>query len=129
MTAELYGRGLAFPVRTDTSGRLAEAAGAAKIEDSIRIILGTQYGERVMRPRFGCNLRSLAFAPNNTATAQLARYYVEEGLRRWEPRIDLLDVLVQNDNRGGALVIHIHYRLKGAEDLRTFPYRFPLEQA
>ena len=86
---DYYGRGIAFPVRLGPAG-LAESSGARKVEESIRIILGTQYGERVMRPTFGCNLRTLAFAPNNAATANLARYYVEEGLRQWEPRIDLL---------------------------------------
>ena len=83
---ELYGRGLSFPLQLGPTGGISESAGVRKVEEAIRIILGTQYGERVMRPTFGCNLRSLVFAPNNTATANLARYYVEEGLKQWEPR-------------------------------------------
>jgi phage baseplate assembly protein W len=98
-----------------------------RIEESILTILGTGYGERVMRPRFGCNLKSLAFAPNNDATANLARYYVTEGLTRWEPRIDLVDVTVRNDNAGGVLLIEITYRAKVTQDTRNLVYPFYLE--
>ena len=79
MDAGFYGRGMAFPVRLGVAG-INVSDGTDKVEESIRIILGTQYGQRVMRPRFGCNLGSLAFAPNNASTANLARYYVAEGL-------------------------------------------------
>lgn len=91
------------------------------------MILGTQYGERVMRPRFGCNLKSLVFSPNNTATANLARYYVEEGLRQWEPRIELVNIVVENDNQQGALLIHITYRLSATPEVHNMVYPFYLE--
>ena len=124
---DYYGRGLSYPLRLAPAG-LAESAGVSKVEESIRIVLGTQYGERVMRPTFGCNLMALAFAPNNTATAHLARYYVEDGLRRCEPRIDVIEVLVENDSAGGRLLIHVHYRLKATPDVQSLVYPFYLEQ-
>jgi phage baseplate assembly protein W len=123
---DVLGRGLAFPVRPGRFG-LARSAGPAKVEECIRIILGTQYGERVMRPRFGANLRSLVFAPNNATTADLARYYVQEALTRWEPRIELVDVTVTNDNQLGELRIDITYRLRATQEVRTLVYPFSLE--
>lgn len=127
MDPDIHGRGIAFPVRLGPAGP-AESAGVRKIQESIRIILGTQYGERVMRPDFGCNLKRLLFAPNDESTAGLARYYVEEGLTRWEPRIELLDVTVTNDGAGAALSIDISYRVRatGAADRLVLP--FPLER-
>lgn len=130
MSTELYGRGLRFPVQVGVAG-LDESAGVAKVDESIRIILGTAYGERVMRPRFGANLTSLAFAPNNTSTANLARYYVEEALTRWEPRIELVTVDVENVHDGGQpglLLIHITYRLRATQDVRTLVHPFALER-
>jgi phage baseplate assembly protein W len=126
MDAEFYGRGMTFPVQLGVAG-ISQSAGADKVEQSIRVILGTQYGQRVMRPRFGCNLGSLAFAPNNGSTANLARYYVAEGLATWEPRIDVLDVSVVNDNLGGTLLIDITYRLRATQDVSNLVYKFPLE--
>lgn len=127
MNAEFYGRGISFPVQLGVLG-FGQSAGARKVEESIRIILGTQYGERVMRPRFGCNLKSLAFAPNNASTANLARYYIEEGLTQWEPRIDLVDVSVANDNLGAKLLIDITYRLRATQDVHNLVYPFYLER-
>jgi phage baseplate assembly protein W len=123
-----YGSGISSPLRVDTTGGIAVSAGVTKVEQSIRTILGTQFGERVMRPTFGCNLKSLVFAPNNPATANLARFYVEDGLARWEPRIDVLGVVVENDNANGTLVISIHYCLKASQGVRSMDYTFSLEQ-
>ncbi len=129
MSIDFYGHGMSYPMQLGTSGGIRESAGVEKIDESIRIILGTQYGERLMRPRFGCNLKSLAFAPNNEATANLARYYVEEGLRQWEPRIDVFEVFVENDYDNNALIIYIHYRLRATQDVRGMIYPFYLEQS
>ena len=60
-----YGQGMSFPVALDPTGAIQISAGQANIQQSIYIILGTQYGERVMRPTFGCNLKSLVFAPSS----------------------------------------------------------------
>jgi phage baseplate assembly protein W len=129
MSIDFYGSGITYPMQVGTSGGIRQSTGIQKIEESIRIILGTQYGERLMRPRFGCNLKSLVFAPNNTATANLARYFVETGLRQWEPRIDVLDVQVKNDNPNGQLVIAIHYRLHATQDVHTTIVPFVLGAA
>jgi phage baseplate assembly protein W len=127
VSADLYGQGMTYPLQLGVNG-VRESAGAEKVEESIRIILGTQYGERLMRPRFGSNLRSLAFAPNDVTTANLARYYVTEGLSQSEPRIDVLDVTVDNDTAGGALLIGISYRLRSTQDVRNLVYPFYLDQ-
>jgi len=132
MSDRFYGRGLGFPLElaaptTDTTRGLAESGGVAKIAESIEIILGTQYGERLMRPQFGCNLRSLVFAPNDSATANLARYYITEGLTRWEPRIEVLDVSVANDVSGVQLSIEINYRVRVTGDVHSLVFPFPVE--
>jgi phage baseplate assembly protein W len=128
MADEHLGLGLAFPLRVGIRG-LAESAGVARVEESIRVILGTQYGERVMRPQFGANLKGLIFAANNATTASLASYYVKDALDRWEPRIDVLDVLVTNDLQMGQLVIEIRYRLRATAQEHLFVYPFALERA
>jgi phage baseplate assembly protein W len=132
MSDRFYGRGLGFPLElaaptTDKTRGLAESGGVAKIAESIEIILGTQYGERLMRPQFGCNLRSLVFAPNDSATANLARYYITEGLTRWEPRIEVLDVSVANDVSGVQLSIEINYRVRVTGDVHSLVFPFPVE--
>jgi phage baseplate assembly protein W len=127
MSNTFSGSGRGYPLQIGTSGNIRGSSGVRRIEESIRIILGTQYGERVMRPRYGSNLKSLVFAPNNEATANLAHYYVQQGLGQWEPRIEVLDVLVTNDNQRGLLNIEIHYRLRATQEEQSITIPFALE--
>ncbi len=124
---DILGRGFAFPLRPDARGAIQSSRATQKVQESIRIILDTQYGERVMRPTFGCNLRSLAFAPNNASTANLARHYVEEGLTRWEPRILLVQVSVQNDLAADRLLIRVDYRLTATYEPQNLVHPFYLQ--
>jgi phage baseplate assembly protein W len=97
------------------------------VEESIRIILGTARGERVMRPDFGANLNRLSFSPNNTSTAGLAIFYVQEALAKWEPRIELLDVDAEQDgNDANTLLITVDYRIVSTNTEHNLVYPFYL---
>lgn len=128
MNTDFLGKGFAFPLQTNQRGGISVSKHEEKIKESILTILGTQYNERVMRPDFGCNLKSLLFAPNNTSTANLARHYVEEGLTKWEPRIALDEVIVENDNSENKLLIHVSYRIKSTNEPGNLVYPFYLDQ-
>jgi phage baseplate assembly protein W len=121
-----YGRGVAFPVAVGVRGGIRESAGTSAIEESIRVILGTQHGERVMRPEFGCNLRHLVFEPMNEATLNVARHLVDDGLTRWEPRIEVMQVEVQAANELGVLTIQVSYRVRATQEIGTLVYPFYL---
>lgn len=119
------GNGLNFPVKTDARGQIVLVTGAEDIEQSIRIILSTRPGERVMRPTFGCRAHELLFEPRSAATASLLQEYVHQALRMWEPRIDVQQVSVSNDNsQVGALLVHIHYEIKATHDTRSIVFPF-----
>src|SRR5262245_60499291 len=97
--AEFLGKGWQFPVAADDKEEVkpslkgfALAKYEESIKQSIRIILSTPLGERVMRPDFGCAIHELVFAPNSAATQGMAEHHVSEALLRWEPRIEVLNV-------------------------------------
>ena len=122
---EFLGQGLSFPLQINPRGELALVTGATDIEQSIGIILGTIPGERVMRPQFGCRAWELVFAPANAATRGLLTIYVRQALEFWEPRINLLDVIVTNDsNQDSALLVEIRYEIKSTHDPRSIIYPF-----
>jgi uncharacterized protein len=68
MNTDILGKGFAYPMRLSPAGGVAQSRHTQKIQESIRVILGTQHGERLMRPTFGSNLKRLLFAPNSRAT-------------------------------------------------------------
>ncbi|MFI6099618.1 GPW/gp25 family protein [Lentzea sp. NPDC051213] len=122
---DFIGRGVSFPVRTDATGSVALVDGDREIVESIRLILATAPGERPMRPEFGCAIHDLVFAPADSSTAGQIAYEVRLSLERWEPRIDLVDVVVdfaEADN--GTLLIDIRYTLRDANDPRNLVFPF-----
>jgi hypothetical protein len=119
------GQGVAFPLQVNARGEIALVDGDHDIEQSIRIILGTRPGERVMRPEFGCRASELLFEPRNSATETQMQQYVEQALRRWEPRIEVQWVSVMTDNtQDGAIVVEVNYLVKATHDERSIVYPF-----
>lgn len=116
----------AFPVRAGPDGDIALAADEDAIRQSIRIILATDPGERVMRPDFGAGLRALAFEPMGATTTALAKHRVEEALIRWEPRIDSVVAAVTAEPRLGRLTIDVRYRVRSTNTFYNLVYPFYL---
>lgn len=127
MNRENLNHGFSSPLRFNSRGGTEAVQLNEQIRQSIRVILGTELGERRMRPNFGSNLHTLLFAPNNTGTANLARLYVEEALETWEPRILLEDVKVQNHNQAGELVIQIFYQIIETDEFDETAILFNLQ--
>jgi Bacteriophage baseplate protein W len=108
----LYGQGLSFPPRVGADGRLAWSEGEDNVRESIRIILLTEPGERVMLEDFGCGLRKFLFEPNTVTTRQLIRERVVRAIGHWEPRVKVDDVAVEADPENPRLIgINIFFRL------------------
>ncbi|HUG48100.1 MAG TPA: GPW/gp25 family protein [Candidatus Limnocylindria bacterium] len=132
MANEFIGAGWAFPLRLDQTGGFALVSDEREIEESIRLIIGTAYGERPMRPDFGCAIHDFVFAEADAATAGRITYEVRASLHRWEPRIEIEDIVVSVDEQEPSLLyIDIRYRIRNSNDPRNlvFPfYTIPAEQ-
>lgn len=125
MAQEFIGAGWAFPLRTDATGSIALVTREQEIEESIHLILGTAYGERPMRPEFGCGIHDYVFAPANASTAGLVADAVRQSLERWEPRVDVVDVVVSPAPLDAStLYIDIRYTIRGTNDPRNLVFPF-----
>ena len=126
--SEFLGRGWAFPTTLGVDGEVASAALEEDVRQAILIILGTEPGERVMRPDFGTGLRSLAFEPISATTKALAQHRVEQALARWEPRIDSVTMTVDADRALGQLQITLGYRVRSTNTFYNLVYPFYLAE-
>jgi len=125
MSEEFVGAGSSFPVRTDPTGRIALVSSDREIEESIRLILGTAFGERPMRPDYGCAIHDYLFAGVDSETAGRIALAVRASLIRWEPRIDLLDVRIKFDGEDSELIyIDIRYSVGDVNDPRNLVFPF-----
>ncbi|KAF0956733.1 MULTISPECIES: GPW/gp25 family protein [Rhodococcus] len=119
------GRGVAFPVRPDVvRGALAYRAGAEKVREAIELILRTEPGERVMRPRFGCGLRQFLMEPNTVATRARLERTVAAALATHEPRISLAAVTATpgEDPALVHLTIRYQHRFDATQGLLVYPF-------
>lgn len=123
------GVGWSYPPAVDPDGTIALAAYEEDVRQAIRIILGTEPGERVMRPTFGAGLRSFVFEPISTMTISRLENRVREALITWEPRIDVRTVTVTQDvAQAGRLLVEIEYLVRATNAIQNLVYPFYLQE-
>ncbi len=85
--------GMAYPLKFNGLGKISsssvEPGNPAHIMESIRQIIGTRQGERVMRPEFGANLEDLVFMPQSHTEISVAVHNIGTQVARWEKRVNL----------------------------------------
>lgn len=132
MSDDFIGRGIGFPMRVDPTGGIALVSHFQELEEAMRLVLGTAFGERPMRPDFGCGIHDFVFSPVDASTAGHLAREVRSSLQRWEPRVRVVSVDVTVD-RGdeSVLYIDISYQPVTTNDVRNlvFPfYTIPAEE-
>ena len=130
MDKPFLGRGVGFPIQLD-NGDIKDAKDEESIRQSIKIILGTAKGERVMRPDFGCGIYDLVFEMTTASTAGKISQAVREALLRFEPRIDVIDIQVtsKSDDEGEKIFISIDYQVRATNNAFNLVYPFYLERS
>jgi len=129
MSRNILGKGWAFPVLPDIKGNIKSSQYEKSIEESIRIILNTTPGERLMRPDFGYMINEMVFSPNRPQSITQAEHYVREAIVRWEPRVILKEVRGESDLDNETVVnINIFYEIRSVNTFFNMVYPFYLER-
>lgn len=123
---DFVGQGVDYPLRFDEQGRLSLVGGTLNVDRAIALIIGTAYGERPMRPEFGCGIHALIFETPSPELSTQIQAQVTASLKRWEPRIDVVSVGVKFDNENTTANILVTYRLKDTYDVRNLLVPFYL---
>jgi phage baseplate assembly protein W len=122
------GVGWSFPV-CQSGGRIQTSVYEKDIRESIRIILGTNPGERLMRPEFGAGLRDFVFESLSSETIERVRARVHDSLVLWEFRIDVNSVTVTVDqSEPNKLLIEMKYAVRATNTQHNLVYPFYLEE-
>ena len=80
--SEVYG--LNFPLGTASGGEFfTKNSGVSMIRDSVRQLLTTERGERVMLPNFGCNLKRFLFQPLDESTFESIKREILFSFKRY----------------------------------------------
>lgn len=107
----MFGAGLSFPPRVGGDGRLVWSRDEENVLESIRILLLTEPGERVMRESVGCGLRRFLFEPNTEATHAAIRERITRAIAEFEPRVAVQQVDVEAGSDPRLVNVSIEFRL------------------
>ena len=94
--------GVKFPLERTEGGDWSKSYDKEAIFGSIKQLILTQKGERVMYPNFGTNLRRYLFEPITQALISSIDTEIRMAIKTYEPRINVIDVRVSQtpgDNR------------------------------
>ena len=126
---DFLGKGWSFPPTfLPTFGSIDMVEGREDINQSLHIILSTSFGERVMRPNFGCNLKDFQFEPLNIGFLTYLQDVVTTALIYHEPRIRVDNVSIKTDDQlEGKLLITVDYTIKTSNSRFNFVYDYYLK--
>ena len=123
------GTGWSFPPTfVQSSHSVAMTSDEEDIRASLEILLSTTIGERVMQPKYGCNLHRLLFEPLDTTLQAYMKDLIKTAILYFEPRIILDDVILEPEPLEGRVVIEIHYTIAGTNTRNNFVYPFYIEE-
>lgn len=108
-------------IQTTTAIRSAKMKYLVGIEESIRDILITPLGSRVMLPEYGSRLFELIDKRVDDEFRAKLAYYVIDAVTKWEPRVKIEKVKLNNTN-SSALDFSLY--LKTGEILRIDDVKF-----
>ena len=125
-TNNFLGRGWSFPPEFNITAQSVEMT--EKVDDiykSLEILLSTRVGERIMQPKYGCNMDELIFESLDTATKTIIIDKIKTAILYFEPRIDAKKIELNTDNElEGIIVLEIEYVVRATNSRFNFVYPY-----
>lgn len=126
MTAELVRldsiRSADWQLKVGEIGSVVE--GVDDVDQCIRTIVLTPRGAVPHRPEFGCDAWSFLDRPIDAARPQLIRE-VSDAIADWEPRAELLSVVVDGqEGEDTSVIVRITWRLRDTAEERSTAVSF-----
>jgi Bacteriophage baseplate protein W len=128
------GTGWSFPPSFDIEiGTVEMVSEEEDIRQSLNILLSTSLGERVMQPKYGCNLTDYLFEPLNSSVIGYIKDLVEHAILFYEPRIlaEKIDVTAQDsfDIIEGRFTISVEYVIPETNSRFNYVYDYYKNEA
>ncbi|MDJ0676393.1 MAG: GPW/gp25 family protein [Calothrix sp. MO_167.B42] len=128
--SSFLGTGWSFPPTFDKdTGTVEMVSDEEDIIQSMEIILSTRPLERIMQPDFGCELSQFLFEEISQGLITGIRGTISDALLYHEPRIDVEDINISENEQEGLLLISITYTVRGINSRFNLVYPFYINEA
>jgi uncharacterized protein len=127
---DFLGKGWGFPPTFIPTVQGVEMT--AKVEDinrSLQILLTTRPGERVMQPKYGCNMDEMVFEPLSTTIKTIIKDKIKTAILYFEPRIDVTAISMDTSNElEGQIIIEIEYVVRATNSRFNFVFPYYINE-
>lgn len=121
---ELYSDFLTSFSKTPAGNQLAKVVNERSINQSLKNIILTDFGERLFQPGIGSNIRAMLFENNIESNLSTIEFYISQSISINEPRVNLLEINLSTGTSEHELVIDIIYTTINSPEPITFNYIF-----
>ena len=100
------------------------------IQRSLQILLTTAVGERIMQPKYGCNMDEMVFEALDTTTKTIIKDKISTAILFFEPRIDVVAITMNATNElEGEIIIEIDYVIRATNSRYNFVFPYYINEA
>lgn len=99
------------PISEDLALKRDEEA----VKESLKNLILTNKGERLMQPLLGGNIRAMLFENNTPATIKFLQEQIKATIEEYEPRASLIDVTVQSSLDENTINVTIYFYINNIE--------------
>lgn len=127
---DFLGKGWSFPPTFNITTKSVEVTEKQlDIQRSLEILLTTTVGERVMEPKYGCNMTDLLFEPLNTNMKTTMIDRIQTAILYFEPRIDAKNITLDTaDELEGVVLIQVEYVVRATNSRFNFVYPYYIDE-
>ena len=128
-TKSFLGTGWGFPPTFNKGINTVEIlSGEEDIQNSLKVLLSTAVGERLMHPNFGCDLSKLLFEPLDTTLKAYMKDLIADSILIFEPRIKMNDIQLKAKTEEGYILITIDYTVRSTNSRTNLVYPYYLKE-
>ncbi|EPR71557.1 GPW/gp25 family protein [Cyclobacterium qasimii] len=127
---DFLGKGWSFPPTFDKDSEMVEMrSGLIDIQESLWILLSTRLGERVMQPKYGCQLDELQFENLNRTTITYISELIRTAILYHEPRIEVEKIEIKEEEIiAGKVLIKLSYLVRSTNSRMNMVYPYYINE-
>jgi phage baseplate assembly protein W len=125
------GTGWSFPPEfVLETGEVLMTSDEEDIQASLKILLGTSFGERFLNPKYGLDMHELLFEPMSTTMTTFLEDRIKTAILIDEPRINLLSLEIDTSAQfEGRVAIILEYEVRATNSRFNLVYPFSTTDA
>lgn len=116
----IFYRDLSLDPTVDSMGDISTVTNLDSIKQSLIMMLNTAKGTRIFLPDYGCRVKGFLFEPFDQNTATQIGTEIQETIKNYEPRVDIISINVNMLNQTTTYEIQVTYRVVNTQITDSF---------